>query len=517
MFGETYADGGTLVAHAGGRKETTLAESPGLRAASAAPGGTDGNTQRPRSVKEIIRILDEEHDISSPKGGWCSRFFVPFLTAAMVIAIFAAILYTNGTGSDVEDAPRVALIVLEGFSGTVFNALMQSGVHMPNIAHMLSSQKGVWAKCAVSTQSSCARAVLVQDETSGEVYVSAAAAMTSLLSGVTPHAHQVRNESIEGMSTYATTSKVYPSIARRVKEAGMRVSVVGTSLMINSLNMTSGTCSRPGVLDMECAASQAELLKTSIDEYSGTVQMDCLASSSCNTDTRKTKFPTDVQHCSSGYAEAQFTRQLDSMFGGLAYSTPGQDIATPHTVADNVADSLFIFHFDALAIRAASARLPEFQYSASSREYVAQVYLLDALVGQVISYVRDRARSQKENWLVLGVSDHGGRGKRYDTSATLSTSENAIAFFMATYAANAKHYVTLAPLQRPVTQLDVMPTVLTWLNVAPYDSETNAVIAGTNTTAARVEVLAHVEERRRLEGLVQGICSRGASLKECRL
>ncbi|KAG5484499.1 hypothetical protein LSCM1_07870 [Leishmania martiniquensis] len=517
MFGEAYADGRTSVAQVGSHKEGMLTESTALRVAGAAPGGANGKEPQPHSVREIIRILDEEHDISGSKGGCCSRIFVPFLTAATVLVIFVAIICTNGTGSDMEATPRAALILLEGFSGTIFHALMQSGVHLPNIAYMMSSQKGVWAECAVSTQSTCARAVLVENISSGEVYVSAAAAMTSVLAGVPPHAHQVRNESFESMSTYATTSKMFPSIAKRVKDAGLRVSVVGTSHIVNSLSAVSGSCSRPGVLDIECAASQAELMKVSINEYSGAVQLDCLASSSCNMDVRKMSSPTDSQRCSNGHAEAQFTRQLNHIFGGLAYSTPGQGSATQQVLADNVAESLFIFHFDALAVRAASADLPEFQYSASSREYVAQAYLLDALVGQVISYLRDRARSQKENWLVLGVSDHGGSGKRYDTPLTLSTAENAIAFFMATYTANTKRHVTLAPLQRPVTQLDVLPTVLRWLNVVPYDAETNAVIAGTNTTAASAEVLAHVEERGHLEGFVQGICSSGASLRDCGL
>ncbi|AYU76972.1 conserved hypothetical protein [Leishmania infantum JPCM5] len=516
MFGESYVESGAPnAARGGGHYTTTRIESPALRAAGASSSGANGQQQHLRSVKEIIKTLDEEHEISGPKGGCCSRIFVPFLTLAMIIVIFVAIVYTNGTGSDVEASPRVAMIVLEGFSGTVFHALMQSGVHMPNIAHMLSSQKGVWAECATSSQSSCARAVVVENDTSGEVYVSAAAAMTSLFSGVSPREHQVYNGSLESMSMYANTSKMNPSIAKRVKDAGMKVSVVGTSHAINSLSIAFGSCSQPGVLDMECAASREELLRASIDEYSSSVQLDCLASSSCNMDTRKMNSPTDPKQCSSGQAEAQFTRHLNSIFGGLAYSTQTQEAAVQNTAADNLDDSLFVFHFDSLAVRAASTYLPGFQYNVSSKEYVAQVYLLDALVGQVISYVRDRARSQKENWLILGVSDHGGNDKPHAIPNPVSTSENTIAFFMATYTDNLKRFVTLAPLQRPVTQLDVLPTVLTWLNVAPFDAETSAVIAGKNTTAASPAVEARVMERRHFEGLVQGICSSGTSLKDC--
>ncbi|KAK7202223.1 Sulfatase [Novymonas esmeraldas] len=515
MFGESYVDGdASKEAHAGSHRNPARS-TPSAPLASASAGDGAPPPPHTRSVKEIIKTLDEEQDLSGPKGGCCSRLFIPFLTVAMIVIVFTAIVYTNGTGSDVEAVPRVALVVLDGFSGAAFHALMQSGVHLPNIASMLHVQQGLWAECATTSQSSCARAVVVENDTSGEVHVCAAAAMTSIFSGVPPRGHGVLNGSIEGMSMYATTSKTYPSLAKRVKDARRTVAVMGTSRVINSLSFSAGSCSRPGVLDMECAASQADLLRTSVDEYSGNVQLDCLAGSSCNINTRKTKSPTDPQKCSDGHVEMQFTRQLNSIFGGLAYATPTQKTAAQNSVADNLDDSLFIFHFDALAVRASSAFLPNFQYNASSAEYVAQAYLLDAQVGQVLSYVRDRAWSQKENWLVLGISDHGGSGKSFGTPISFSTADTAVAFFMATYTANTKQHVTLAPLQRPTTQLDVVPTVLTWLNVAPYDTTTNAVISGTNTTPADAVVERHVAERKSLDGIVQGICSPGASPKDC--
>jgi hypothetical protein len=523
MFGDSYKNDGTIADTADGshKRVVSAAKSavPHAASPSAAAGGSAdtaaGQPQAPHTVKDIIKALDEEQDVSGPKGGCCSRIFVPFLVAAMIIVVFGAIIYTNGSGSDVEAVPRVAVIVMEGFSGTIFHSLMQSGVHLPNIAAMLSSQKGIWAECATAAQSSCARAVVVENDTTGEVYISAAAAMTSIFSGVQPRTHRVLNGTLQGMSTYATTSKTYPSFTKRIRNAGKKVAVMASAHVLNSLNVATGGCSEPGVLDMECGTSQADILSSGIDEFSGNIHLDCLASSTCNANHRIVKTATDPQKCSDGHTEAQFTRQLNSIFGGLAYTSPTQENAVQNSIADNLDDSLFVFHWNALAVRAASPYLPEFQYNASSQEYIGQAYLLDAMVGQVISYVRDRARSQKENWLVIGLADHGGSAKSFSTPVSLATSEDAIAFFMATYTSNTKGYITLAPLERPVTQVDVLPTVLTWLNVAPYDDETNEVMKGKNTTVASAKVEAQVEERKTLEGLVQGICGNGMTLIDC--
>lgn len=518
MFGDSYKNDGTTgdAAAEGGHRHTVLAaKSTSPQAASPTADGAAEPSGKPHTVKEIIKALDEEQDVSGPKGGCCSRIFVPFLVAVMIIAIFAAIVYTNGSGTDVEAAPRVAVIVMEGFSGTIFHSLMQSGVHLPNIAAMLSGREGVWAECATASQSSCARAVVVENDTSGEVFISAAAAAASIFSGVSPRSHMVMNGTLQSMSTYATTSKMYPSFVKRVKDAGKTVAVMATSHVLNSLNAATGGCSEPGVLDMECGPTQADIISSAVDELSGNIHLDCLALSSCSVNHRLMKAPTDPQQCTNGHSEAQFTRQLNNLFGGLAYASPTQEHAVQNTIANNLDDSLFIFHWNALAVRAASLDLPEFQYNASSREYVAQAYLLDAMVGQVISYIRDRARSQKENWLVIGLSDHGGNAKSFNAPLSTATAEDAIPFFMATYTSSTKGFISLAPLERPVTQVDVLPTVLTWLNVAPYDEETTAVMNGQNTSVASAAVEAQVAERKTLEGLVQGICSTGKSPADC--
>ncbi|EPY36168.1 hypothetical protein STCU_00721 [Strigomonas culicis] len=307
-----------------------------------------------------------------------------------------------------------------------------------------------------------------------------------------------------------TTAASYPSLAHRVKSVSKGVVAFGTSSLLNAIGTTTGACTQPGVLDMECA-TKTDSTDSDAVAATGGVTLDCFATSTCNLDDRLARVPTNPTYYTDGTTEARFTRQLRSVFGGLAYLTSTQESALQDTVADNLDGSLFVFHFDQLARRAESTDLPDFQYSASSAPYTGQAYLLDALIGEVTAYLRDRAKAQKENWLVIGVSDHGGSGKSHATGGKADT---AIPFFLGTYTASAKGYTKLKPLVHTTSQLDVLPTALRWLDIAPFDNATQAVIDGTNTTYSAT-VDAQVAARQVFEGKIQGICSSGTYATDC--
>lgn len=461
-----------------------------------------------KSVEEIINELDAEQEVGGPKGGCCSRVFVPFLAIGLAFVIFVAAVMTSGSGVDMPSTPRVAVVVMEGFKGTIFTQMVQSGLHLPNIEYMLTRQGGVYAACPTVSDSRCARAVTVEDDVTGDVYVYSGSSIASILSGVSPRLHMVRNDTLSAYRQYTTTAKTYPSIAKRVVDAGRRVTVMGSSHLLNAFASSTGRCTEPGVLDMECPATDVQ---EGFDPYNS---LQCLQSSSCNAQSRQITLPTDPTRCSDGDAERLFTRQINEIFGALELTSPEQKSAVQNNVADSLDESLMIFHFDALAVRADSASLPDFRYDSTSREYHAQAFLLDALVGQVLAYVKDRARTQKENWLVIGVSDHGGKGK---TFGTFSDDDDVIPFFLATYTSNAQSYVKLSELAKPTSQLDVLPTVLRWLNIAPFDDATMEVVAATNTTPAPPEVEAQAVAQRQFEGKVQGICSAGTVPLDCRV
>lgn len=476
---------------------------------SGPPGG-----HQLKSVAEIIQELDAEQHVSGPKGGCCSRVFIPFVVAGLLLILFMATVWTAGNGVDVEASPRAAIIILEGFKGTIFEELLADEVHLPNIAAMMSRRGGVHANCPDPAASSCARTVLVENDVTGGVYTASGSSIASILSGVTPRRHKVLSDTRESYADYATTSKTYPSIARRVMEVGKTVTVLGTAHLINSFGPNTGRCTEPGVLDIECITSREKALADMSDPLSPSTSLECLASSTCNIATRRMKLSTNPLHYSEGIGELQFTHQLREVFGGLTITQPDQSHSVQNIVADAVQDSLFIFHFDALAVRAQSGALPACTYSADSKPYVAQAYLLDALVGQIVAFLRDRALTQKENWLVVGVSDHGGLEKSFDQPRDAPESQ-VVPFFLSTYTANARGFVSLQPLVSPVSVLDVLPTVLRWLNVAPYDELTQQVLDGVNATPVS-GVEASLGEREMFEGQVQGVCSSGIAPKDCK-
>lgn len=565
MFGERYDNNGdneefrpaspTAATHHGsGNKGKTAAASTGrfpktalrgalppvtagrnlLHGGSRDEDGEEGHRPdagpRVKTVAEIVEQLDEDNYVRGPKGGCCARMFIPFLTALLLLVTLIATIWTSGTGVDVAAAPRVALFVIEGLRGDIFHEMMQHEWHLPNIAAVVGAgaqtglRGGVYAACPTPGSATCARAVMVEDDTTGFISVSSGSGLASILSGVSPRLHRVRADTLADYAAYATTSNTYPSLAKRVTDAGKTVAVMATSHLLNSFNPSSGRCTEAGVLDMECAESTETILSQVVDPVNpGATSLECLPVTTCNAQKRRIKTPTNPDELSDGHAETQYTRQLRALFGALEYRKPGQQSAIQSTVADNLADSLFVFHFDELAKRAGSAALPEFSYDSTSATYAAQAYLIDALIGQVLSFIKDRTKAHKENWLILGVADHGGSGKSYagattpgaaTTSTTRLNANQVIGFFMATSTANSRGHVRLSPLGTATSQLDVLPTVLRWLDVAPYDEETQAAAEGRNESFS-----AAVEERLRarevFEGQIRGICTSGLSPADC--
>eukprot|EP00796_Vickermania_ingenoplastis_P012220 gene12220-8409_t len=550
--------------------------------------------------------------------------FVPLIAIVAFASLFLWVAFSSGqANNDAVSSPRAVLIIVEGFSGQIFTEMMNdgNGVHLPHIKRLLGGRGGVWSHCPQVTDSRCARSVSVEEEvrvrgrqlqmdSSGNVVqtstvtdqeqerfsVYSATSIASILSGVTPSRHLVQNNSLASMFRYAQTSKTYPSVAKIVKDAGLQVTVLGTSHLLNSLSSTTYSCTQPGVLDMECPAESVSVPE-GVEESTqtnpalgGTITtLECMATSSCNTDARRTKLPTNPREMSnSGIPEEQYRRILRDVFGSASQekhnaASPSSSSSSSSSGSNGAgvpvkASELYLFHFDSLAVRSESPYLPNFAYNASSEEYVAQAYLIDSLIGQILAYVEDKSIQERENWLVVGVSDHGGNGKNVNadenpppvddasaSSGSESGNQNGVSwvsmglddtqlqhllhasvvpFFMSTFTTSSsqRSYITLKPLERPTSQLDVLPTILRWLNVAPFDDETEAAWAaeqqggqkdmGTTSTGAQVEAAAarsssgsvkpltlegKLAWRRLYEGAVQGICSSGVQPLDCYL
>lgn len=618
---------------------------------------------------------------------FCSLIvFIPSLVVVLFLVLFFWVGFSSGTAEPENRSPRALVFVIEGFSGEIFNSMMMEngGAHLPNIRRLMNNRGGVWAACPTVSDSRCARAVSVEEVIYGPPFdapssaetanatrttnnnngggatstsesrsssgssattplageqqnifsVYSATSIASILSGVQPRHHRVWNNSIDSMKHYRQTSKVFPSFLKVTKDAAdMSVTVVGTSHLLHSLG-ASHSCSEPGVVDLECSASDAENNGAGggregggILSMPGVLQLECLASSSCNANVRRIHLPTSSHTMSNGISEQQFRQVLADIFGVAGRSTAtvsplfsysslseedrwkhlfakveGSDVPVNRSTHAPIATSrtsrassvnapiasttsvsdLYVIHFDALAKRAESPYLRGFSYNLTSAEYRAQAYLIDAMIGETLAYVQERSEKELENWLVMGISDHGGNGKTVnedvdwhmssgDNGNAGSSANNAddrnhnynfeyispgyddnkllallrastVPFFMGTYTSFSyeKPYITLKPLENPTSQLDVFPTVLRWLSVAPFDDETEVAwqkhLSEGNSggfppptfsssppdtdrapqpVANDAPLTEKLKWRAWFEGKVQGICSSGISPEDC--
>ncbi|ORC85854.1 uncharacterized protein TM35_000321690 [Trypanosoma theileri] len=451
---------------------------------------------RAKTVQEIVDAEDKEADVAVV-GRCCTTIFLPILLFILVAGTFVDVVYTSGGSPEVAGVPRAVLFIVEGFKGTTFTSLLEQQ-RLPHLRRMLAEQQGIYAICTTVEDARCARAAVVEDDTTGESYISAAAGMANILTGVSPHRHRVRNDSSNAFNIFTETSTQFPSVAMRATKAGLRVLGLGGSHLLNGLVPTTGQCGEVGILDAECAAAgsststpnkvngettplsgfhfnnnnnndnnnnnnptTATRREKSDERSEGGVSsmMSCLHQRSCNLFQRI----LTLSGGRDGKEERVFTEQLLDIFGGL-FSEEHEGSGGNN----NFDNSLLIFHFNALARRTEDPELPEFTYDKDSLEYAAQAFLIDSLIGQVLTFIRDRAYAKKENWLVVGTSDHGGVGKSFGHSGD---EDEVVPFFVATYTSNSRGYIKLKPLLRPATHMDTTPTILKWLGLPPYEEQ----------------------------------------------
>ncbi|ESS66400.1 hypothetical protein TCDM_05030 [Trypanosoma cruzi Dm28c] len=503
-------------------------------------GTNDSAPIKAATVQEIVDQQDADADVVRA-GRCCTVVFLPFIVVALLLGTIFGVSFTNGRALDVEGVPRAVLFIIEGFKGTTFNELLE-GQRLPHIRQMLLEQHGVYAACASLEDVRCARAVLVEDDVTGEAFISAGAGIATILTGVFPRRHGVRNDTWMSYAALSSTSVQFPSVALRVTLAKKRAAALGGPHLLNGLDARTGQCNVPGVLDAECVTppvsvnsvdanelnrtQPAATLTDGVDHFDIPPMMTCLHLKSCNLFKRAFTLSSGRD----GREEREFTRGLIDLFGGL--SSEGQEAGNSY---DN---SLLIFNLNALALRAGEESLRDFTYDQGSLEYAAQAFLIDSLVGQVLAFVQDRARSRKENWLVVGTSNHGGVGKSF---GNFGDEDEVVPFFLATYTSNRRGYRRLRPLTRPVTHMDAAPTILKWLGIAPYDEDDeeeekqNYLEGGDNTDRREETGWQHNDhdqnkpaasktrnspsntgdQRTLLDGVPQGICGSGLRTKDC--
>lgn len=371
---------------------------------------------------------------SAPKLDWT----LPVVIGIGTLVTLVLVLIGSG-GVPAKNAPKALLLVISGLKGTEFMDAVVDGPYAPNMRLLL--QTGSFAPCLHADDGRCCRTQdgphLGPDYTFGS-----APGIASILTGVNSNKHRVNNDTYDAMSHFASSSATYPTILKMAKDASFTTAVVGAKYMMATLG-SGGRCSEYGVLDFECGDDAVTR---------------CLARSSCNSDLRVPLPPSfDVAD------QAPFSAAVEeySRASSLIESDNGKVFEITNEAVNfiNAGSDVVVVHINALELASNNAA-DGGDYTAQSKLSMAALYLTDAIVGQLTSVVGRRVEQSRENWLIVGVADHGGynstNGKRLDE-------DELVAFFATTYTL-AGHLALQAPFP-PVRQYDAAPTILRWMGI----------------------------------------------------
>lgn len=371
-------------------------------------------------------------------------WFIALLAVGVAVLGFVVVIVTSGN-QEAKGVPRVAVVVLEGFKGTTFDQLLSLD-KLPNIAYLVA--QGTRAVCTSIDDARCAR-------TQSGAALGAAFSWTSgpgiasILTGVNANKHQVGGDSFDAYTKFTTTSQTYPTMLATARANGFTTQVIGASHLLTSPATTSqaAACTLLGVADFECGTDAVGR---------------CAQTTSCNINQRVTTLPVNDF---LGTEETSLDSLISTAFSG-----------------GNIAD-LLVVHSNKLSRLASDATIPGATFEGSSLEYAAEAYVLDSVVGQLSAFITQRVVHRQENWLVILTSDHGGVGKAFGNN---TDQDEVVPFVVATMTANGN--LALKALQTPTTHMDVAPTALSWLGIAPS--------AG-------------------MDGVVQAVCSNGIVPADC--
>lgn len=372
-------------------------------------------------------------------------WFIALLAVGAAALGFILVSATAGSQQP-RGIPRAAVVILEGFKGTAFEQLLATD-KLPNIAYLAA--QGTRSVCSSIDDARCARTQ--SGPMLGPTYTwTSGPGIASILTGVNADKHLVANDTFDFYAKFATSSQTYPSMLSVARRNGFMTQVIGASHLLTSPASAApgAPCSLLGVADFECGTDAVGR---------------CAQASSCSANLRTVVAPvTDFL----GTEEGALARAVTAAFpnGG--------------SPAD-----VIVVHSDKLSRLASDPTLPTATFDASSPEFAAEAYVLDSVVGLLSALITQRVTQHQENWMIVLTSDHGGLGKTFGSN---TDQDEVIPFVLATMTANGN--LGLNALQTPTTQMDVAPTVLSWLGVAPSAP---------------------------MDGVVQGICSNGIVPADC--
>lgn len=399
-----------------------------------APG--EGGSQGSNEEAKHMLPQGDPNDFAPPQ--WVNMLPI-FITVIAGICIFVGVFMLSG--ADVSmGTPRVLVLVFEGFKGTVFNEVVFGTNKAPNLKSLVNDW-GISTECLSTGDSMCCKAQ--SGASLGTPYSwTSSPGIASILTGVNANKHLVSNDTFEAMSAFFETSNKYATFLSKAFDNGYRTAAIGSTHLLTTISPVTTRCTDYGILDMECGRDAVSL---------------CLRTSSCDLTYR-----VPLQSTSEGADESLIPGEFEVLL------EKGLDVA--------------VVHFNKLDTIAKTRG----DYTSASRSYLGQIYLTDAMVGQIYSLVKTRAYELRENWLVIGVGDHGGFAH---ASGATPAEDEVVPFFVSVITSSGR--LTLMPPKAPVRQYDVAPTALQWLGL--LDSASAAL----------------------MDGSVQSICSNGKAPANC--
>ncbi|MFH1809893.1 MAG: alkaline phosphatase family protein [Pseudomonadota bacterium] len=319
-----------------------------------------------------------------------------------------------GTRLDDDGLARVLILGLDGATGPAVEYLALDTDRAPTLRALMT--RGRHASCGGADDENCARAQRSPREDTSFLWVTASG-WASVLTGVDGAHHCVKDNPPAALKPFASRARWFPTFFKRAHDLGWGTAAGGVATFVTALQ---GGQPRPGVLDYECG----------VDGDFSVVSVD--ARSSCNLAQR----------------------------AALVSDAPDRDRRLLEWMQLQVADpSLRVVMgvFDGIDAQGHASGYDR------NEGYLDAITEIDTSLGSLLELVQERTASFSERWLVVVTADHGGhRVALWGNHDSVIGEDDAIPFILATYG----NTPPLRALTRPVSQLDVHPTVMGWLERA---------------------------------------------------
>ena len=309
---------------------------------------------------------------------------------------------------------RVLIIGLDGTTGSQFHYQTLVQKQAPVFADLMNT--GKFTPCLSPMDPKCARAQSGY-RTGKDFRWLTGPGWCSVETGVDNTKHQIKDNSDDALSVFATTSKIHPTIQKVLISKGMKTAAGGVAAFMTAKKNGSV---HSGSLDYECGADAQHKPLVKFDDKS-----------SCNLTVRQAGDGSDSNR------DARLTDFLESQV-----NDPSIDLVM------GVYDQID-----------AQGHMSGFS---SNPHYLQAITTADGQAGKLIRAVENGVSQRHEEWLVIVTSDHGGHNiALWGNHDVVDHDDDQIPFVIKTFGTSTP----LRDLTYPVTHMDVHPTVEAWFGL----------------------------------------------------